>query len=121
MVDDHQLITDGLKSLLSQEPGLLISSTASNGKEALRILETHKDPLNLLLTDVILPEMNGRELFEHAAGKCPELIALYMSGYADNVLAPHGILDEGLNFIQKPFSVQALALKVRETLDKDRG
>ncbi len=119
VVEDDQMVRDMTQAILINQGYTVL--TASSGKEALRILDAHTDPLHLLLTDVILPEMNGRELFEHAAGKCPGLIVLYMSGYADNVLAPHGILEEGLNFIQKPFSVQALALKLRETLDKDRG
>jgi len=65
-----------------------------------------------------MPEMNGRELFVKAAEKRPGLKVLFMSGYTDNVIAHRGVLDQGVAFIQKPFSVKDLAAKVREVLDR---
>jgi len=73
--------------------------------------------LDLLLTDVIMPEMNGRELAGRLKAVCPDLKCLYMSGYTADVIAHHGVLDEQVIFIQKPFSTRDLALKLRETLD----
>jgi len=90
---------------------------AENGPEALTILASHDGPVDLLLTDVVMPEMDGKELFTRANERHPDLKVLYMSGYTDNVIAHRGVLDEGVAFIQKPFNVQALASKVREVLD----
>jgi PAS domain S-box-containing protein len=91
--------------------------TAASGREALRICEEYKDPIDLMVTDVVMPEMNGRELAEQLKAYYPALNVLFMSGYTANVIAHRGILDEGVHFIQKPFSNRELALKVRETLE----
>ena len=90
---------------------------AEDGAKALEILDAHSGSVNMLLTDVVMPEMNGGELYAQAVKLEPELKVLYMSGYTDNVIAHHGILDEGIQFIQKPFSIQALTAKIREVLD----
>lgn len=71
----------------------------------------------MLVTDVVMPEMNGRELADHIKAICPEIQCLFMSGYPANVIAHRGVLDQGLDFIQKPFSKKELAAKVRRTLD----
>ena len=92
--------------------------TAKDGAEALEAMASHDLPVNLLLTDVVLPGMNGRELYEKAAESYPSMKVLYMSGYTDNVIAHRGVLDEGVQFIQKPFTVYGLAVKVREVLDE---
>ncbi len=90
---------------------------AKDGPEALQILSSYSDTIHLLLTDVIMPGMNGRELYEKAIEILPDLKVLYMSGYTDNVIAHHGVLKDGVQFIQKPFSVIGLATKVRESLE----
>jgi len=87
-------------------------------QDALGMLENRQGPVHLLLTDVIMPEMNGKELFDKAAARCPGLKVLYMSGYTDDVIAPHGVLEEGTAFLQKPFSLRSLAEKVREVLEE---
>ena len=92
---------------------------AENGERALSILDGYSGTVNLLLSDVVMPGMNGSELFAQAVKKVPDLKVLYMSGYTDDVIAHHGILDEGIQFIQKPFSLQALTSKVREALDNN--
>jgi two-component system cell cycle sensor histidine kinase/response regulator CckA len=91
---------------------------AENGVEALAMLESHGAMLHLLLTDVVMPEMNGKELFRRAREIQEDLRVLYMSGYTDDVVAWHGVLGEGVDFIQKPFSVNALAAKVRDSMAK---
>jgi len=87
-------------------------------EECLQALEERKLPIDLLLTDVVMPKINGRELYQRLSARYPGLKVLFMSGYEGNVLSYHGVLDEGFNFIQKPFSVDALAGKVRELLEK---
>ena len=90
---------------------------SQNGPEALEIISSQSERVHLLLTDVIMPGMNGRETYEKAIEKAPNLKVLYMSGYTDNVIAHHGVLKEGVQFIQKPFSMIGLATKVREVLE----
>ena len=90
---------------------------AENGTTALSLLDQQRVPVHLLLTDVIMPEMDGKRLFDQVSEYHPDMKVLYMSGYTDDVIAHHGVLDEGVNFIQKPFNIQALAVKVRKVLD----
>jgi len=92
--------------------------SASHGKECLRQLSEFKGQVNLLLTDVIMPDMNGRELFNQVAALYPWTRVLFMSGYTDNVIAHHGVLNDNVAFIQKPFTVDSLAEKVRDALDR---
>jgi len=85
--------------------------------DAIRIAQEYAGEINLLLTDVVMPEMNGRDLAKNIVSFYPNIIRLFMSGYTANVIAHHGVLKEGMNFIQKPFSMEKLAAKVREALD----
>ena len=90
--------------------------TASNGPAALRIVEECQGDIKLLITDVVMPEMNGRELAEKMK---PGIKCLFMSGYTNNVIAHHNILEKGVNFIQKPFVASELGEKIRHILDND--
>ncbi len=90
---------------------------ASLPSEAIQIAETYKQNINLLITDVVMPEMNGKELAKKLLSFFPNLKILFMSGYTANVIAHHGVLDEGVHFLHKPFSLQSLTFKVREVLD----
>jgi signal transduction histidine kinase/ActR/RegA family two-component response regulator len=92
---------------------------AASGAAALRIAAEHKGDLQLLLTDVILEGMNGRELYDVLSREREGIKVLYMSGYAKGVLEDHGVAGEGLSFLQKPFDMHALAAKVREVLDQN--
>ena len=91
---------------------------ASEGGRALLLCEEFKDRIHLILTDVVMPGISGRKLVDRLKEIHPEMKVLYMSGYTDNAILHHGILEEGTNFIQKPFSMDGLARKVREVLDK---
>jgi len=90
---------------------------AENGAEALRVAEQHAGPIHLLVTDVIMPGMNGREVALLMSADRPTLKVLYLSGYADESVVHHGVLEPGLAFLQKPFTPESLARKVRDVLD----
>jgi PAS domain S-box-containing protein len=87
--------------------------------DAVEVAAAHEGPLHLVLTDVIMPEMNGPEIYDRIRDVHPEAKALYMSGYTDNVIVRHGVLKEGIQFIQKPFSLPSLLEKVRGVLGGD--
>ncbi len=90
---------------------------ASTPDEAIRLAGEQSGEIHLLLTDVVMPEMNGRDLADNLASVRPNLKHLFMSGYTANVIAQHGVMNESIQFLQKPFTMQDLAAKVRETLD----
>jgi PAS domain S-box-containing protein len=85
--------------------------------EAVRLAQKQSGRIDLLLTDVVMPEMNGRDLAKNLLSIYPNIRRLFMSGYTANVIAHHGVLDEGVHFIQKPFSMKDLGAKLREVLD----
>jgi len=91
---------------------------ASNGAEALRIFELQKDPVHLILTDVVMPQMGGKELADRLRSICPNIKVLFTSGYADSALAQKDRFDSHLAFLGKPFSPTGLLQKVREVLDR---
>ena len=90
---------------------------AQGGKEALQLNEHHKGPIHLLLTDVVMPGMGGRKLAERLQPLQPKMKVLYMSGYTDNAIVHHGVLESGMSFIQKPFAPKVLVSKCRKFLD----
>ena len=90
---------------------------APGGEEGMELLSQHQGPLDLLLTDIVLPGMNGRDLARAVSHRFPGIKTLFMSGYSDDVISHHGVLQEGIAFIQKPFSVRDLAARVRQLLD----
>ncbi|NLX19995.1 MAG: PAS domain S-box protein [Desulfobulbus sp.] len=114
IVEDEPLIrkvvTDMLESL-----GYTVLPT-SGPMEAIRSVQEYPEKVDVLLTDVIMPEMNGRQLAGRLQHLVPGLRCLFMSGYTADVIARHGVLDEGVHFIQKPFTMQVLAGKIREVL-----
>jgi CheY-like chemotaxis protein len=114
MVEDDPAILDVGRSILEQA-GYTVLSTGSPA-EAVAIARTHDGTIDLLITDVVMPKMNGRELEQRIASIRPGIRSLFMSGYTANVIAQHGILDEGVNFLQKPFTVKDLIIKVQNTI-----
>ena len=91
---------------------------AAGGKEALAAAEGHDGPIDLLMTDVVMPEMNGRTLTRRLTQRHPDLKVLYMSGYSDEDIAQHGVFETGTAFIKKPFTPSVLTKKLREVLDE---
>jgi len=117
--------------LVEDEPAILRLTTrilgdlgytvapASTPGEAIRLAAAHSGEIHLLITDVVMPEMNGRDLAKNLLSMYPGMKRLFMSGYTASVIAHRGVLDEGVHFIQKPFSKRDLAAKVREALDSE--
>jgi len=94
---------------------------AANGGEALLLVEEKGLKPDLILTDVVMPNMSGKELVERVRKTLPDLKALYMSGYTDNAIVHHGVLDPGAPFIQKPFTLRDIAEKVQAALRGQAG
>lgn len=116
MVDDERaLLTLGRKVLERLGYRVLSATTA---EEALAIAEKAPEAIHLLLTDVIMPGIDGRLLADRVKSHLPNIRILFMSGYTFNVIADRGVLNEGVKFIQKPFTIDRLAVKVREALEE---
>jgi CheY-like chemotaxis protein len=116
VVEDEEEVRKLTVQILSKHGYTVLE--ASSGDEALRICEQHEVPIDLMITDVVMPQMNGKELSDRFKGLRPNAKVLFTSGYTEHVVVHHGVLEKGLNYIQKPFSVDGLARKVREVLDK---
>ena len=115
VVEDEAVVRD-LTCELLEMLGYSILSAASP-HEALKIAEHYEGVIHLLLTDVILPQMDGRSLFRQLAPTRPEMKVLYVSGYTDNFIVHHGVLHPEVHFLPKPFALDSLASKIREVLD----
>jgi PAS domain S-box-containing protein len=105
-------------TLMLEKMGYTVIGAGIPG-EAIRLAREHLGRIDLLMTDVIMPEMNGRDLAVNLMSIYPEIRRLFMSGYTANVIAHHGVLDQGVHFLQKPFSMKDLATKIREALDRE--
>ena len=116
LVEDERVILRLTKKML-ERLGYTVLSASTPG-EAVRLAREQEGPIHLLVTDVVMPEMNGRELAQSVAACQPGLRCLFMSGYTADVIADHGVLEEGTHFLPKPFSRESLAAKVREALDE---
>jgi two-component system cell cycle sensor histidine kinase/response regulator CckA len=119
LVEDEDMVRK-LASELLEETGYVVLS-ASGGEEAINFATTHTDRIDLLITDVVMPKMSGKEVAEQLKKIHPETKVLFMSGYTDEAIVHHGIVDSNIAFIQKPFSEHALAHKIREVLDSENG
>jgi len=115
LAEDEELVRVLARKVLEQAGYRVL--VAAGGAEALALAERHDGPIHLLLTDVVMPEMSGRELMRRLIERRPGVRVLYMSGYADEAIARHGVLDPGTAFMQKPFTPGVLAHRVRDVLD----
>jgi signal transduction histidine kinase/ActR/RegA family two-component response regulator len=112
--DDAEILHIALSML--ERLGYRVLPVSSPG-EAIREADMHPGDIHLLITDVVMPDMNGRDLSKRILSLYPNIKCLFMSGYTANVIAHHGVLDEGVHFIEKPFSINDLSAKVREALE----
>ncbi|RPH48714.1 MAG: PAS domain S-box protein, partial [Desulfobacteraceae bacterium] len=112
--DDKALLK--MSKIMLEELGYTVLTAVTPG-EAIRLAGEHAGEIHLMLTDVIMPEMSGRDLQKRLSAIKPNIKYLFMSGYPANVIAYHGVLDEGVHFLQKPFQIKTMATKVREALD----
>lgn len=116
LVEDEEGIRTLAKTVLQKYGYTVIE--ARNGGEAFMFCEANAKPIELLLTDVVMPNMSGRQLSERLAAFQPKMKTLYMSGYTDDAIVHHGVLEPGTPFLQKPFHPEEMARKVREILDQ---
>lgn len=115
LVEDEEMVRNLSREILESCGYRVIE--AVNGAEAIEICEKDNLKIDLLLTDVVMPQMNGRELWEKLSLACPQIKVLFTSGYTDDIVVHNGIKNDETNFLQKPFSIDALMRKVREVLD----
>jgi CheY-like chemotaxis protein len=114
LVEDEPALLEVTRRLLTRNGYQVIS--AASGQEAVNAATTCRDPITLLLTDVIMPGMQGREVTEQVSRIQPGIAVLYMSGYTEGLLSAQGVLVPGINLIEKPFTETALLTKLQETL-----
>jgi two-component system, cell cycle sensor histidine kinase and response regulator CckA len=116
LVEDEKAVRD-LAAKMLQKLGYTVL-VASGGSEAIEIARSFTGPINILLTDVVMPNMSGRQVADALSGSRPNMKVLYLSGYTDNTVVHHGVLEGGVNFLPKPFSRELLARKIRDVLGK---
>ena len=116
LVEDEEMVRNLTREILVMNGYQVL--TASNGEEACKVCESYTDKIHLMITDVVMPQMSGRELCERVSKQRPEMAILYMSGYTDDAIVRHGVLDDGMPFLQKPFTPDSFARKVRELLEQ---
>jgi PAS domain S-box-containing protein len=117
VVEDEKMVRKVVLEVLRKQGYSVLE--AADEEDALLICQQYKDTIHLMVTDVVMPKISGPELAKRLVVFHPEMKVLYMSGYTDNAIVHHGVLDKGVNFIQKPFTIEGLARKVREVLNKD--
>ncbi len=119
LVEDSQPLRELARELLEKNGYTVLE--AANGADAIRVAEKHQEPIHLLLSDVVMPGMNGRELANYMVRVNPGIKVLYMSGYTDDTIVHHGVLDPGAALLEKPFTKESLTRKVREALGANKG
>jgi len=119
LVEDEESVRQLVRETLEAKGYKVLE--ADHGTAALEIAERHDGPIDILITDVVMPGMNGREVSAQLCAAHPKTRVLYLSGYAEDAIVHEGVLDPGASFLQKPFSLHSLARKVREVLDQGQN
>ncbi|MBI3628628.1 MAG: response regulator [Candidatus Rokubacteria bacterium] len=114
LVEDDEEVRDLVREMLVALGYSVLE--AARPVEAMRLAEEHPGPIHVMITDVVMPQMSGRRLAEHLAPRRPEMKALYMSGYTENAIARHDVLEPGTVLLEKPFAPEDLARKMREVI-----
>lgn len=117
IVEDHDTVRNMIAMLLQQHGYNVLE--ASNGAEGLAVAENHRGPIHLVITDLVMPKLSGREMADRLTALNPGLPVLFMSGYTEDVVIQQGVESSTVDFLHKPFDVTALTQKVREILDRD--
>jgi len=117
LVEDEEVVRGLTKSILMQAGYNVLD--AKGGEEAIRVCRAHTGPIDLLLTDVVMPEVSGKEVADRLLELQPSIRVLFMSGYTDEAIVQHGVLDANVEFIQKPFTWLGLTRKVRDVLNRE--
>ena len=115
VVEDNEMVRTLTCNMLAELGYRVIS--ADGAESGINLAQEYKEVIDLLLVDVIMPHMNGKEVYQVIKSSKPNLSVVYFSGYSSDVISSHGILNEGTYFIQKPFTIQSLSTKIREVLD----
>jgi signal transduction histidine kinase/ActR/RegA family two-component response regulator len=117
LVEDNSMVLDFALNALKDLGYKVIQ--ASNGEDAISLAERHDGKIHILVSDVILPRMNGKALADRLVHIRPEMSVLFTSGYSEDLISHHGVLEDGIHFINKPYTAYALARKIRDVLGKD--
>ncbi|MGB9333777.1 MAG: CHASE4 domain-containing protein [Candidatus Acidiferrales bacterium] len=115
LVEDEESVRSLVADFLKTTGHTVLEAT--EGEEAIRLVAAHSDQIDLLISDVVMPKMSGRELWNNLRRRMPTLKVLFISGYTDDSIVRHGVIDGDVAFLQKPFTMRALASKIREVLD----
>ena len=116
LVEDEELVRCFTRTVLENNGYTVIE--AAGGREALAAMESREREVSMLVTDVVMPHMSGRDLAQAVSRSHPTVKVLYVSGYSENVIIHQGVVDPGVDLIQKPFDIHELLGKVREILDR---
>lgn len=119
LVEDVERVRRVIRDMLTEDGYAILEAWC--GGEALEISQQHVGPIHLVLTDVMMPQMNGRELAERLASLRPGVKVIYMSGYTDLAILPQGVLEPSTVFLEKPFTADLLSRTVREVLEVGRA
>ena len=117
VAEDQEVVRNLVCSILKKQG--FVTLTAATTDDVLKVAESYNGKIHLLLSDLVMPGINGKQLFDKLKENRKDLKVLYMSGYTGDVIAHHGILDEGTEFIQKPFTIKSLSAKIKEVLQKE--
>jgi two-component system, cell cycle sensor histidine kinase and response regulator CckA len=115
LVEDEAAVRGSVRRLLERQGYTVVE--ARHGAEALRIAESGEPPIDLVLTDLVMPEMGGRELVDRLRARQPSLKVLYMSGYSERAVTVDGVMPPATGFMEKPFTIEQLTRRTREILD----